>query len=120
MLHGIIWALFIFQMERRYNSSNDTRLLPTTQKVERDANNNTTHIIWNIMTGVLIGSLVALLYMDVTFGFPLTWTSRVVSTVLVGLQCYFLKMCYDALIAEPSQTNDEEENHVNDPQIFIL
>lgn len=94
-LHVLFWLTFFAMILARKSSYRRHFLISS---------------IISLMMGVLVGSFLAWNFIDLKLGFPLSWTSRLLSYNLMLIQCCLLFCCHDIVSDQESQeTNDLEK-----------
>jgi hypothetical protein len=92
-IHALIWMIF-FSIMFVCRTEKRRRLL--------------TSSVVSLMIGVIAGSFLAWNFVDMTLGFPLSLTSRLLSFNLMMLQCWLLYRCDDVC--------DQDQEVVEKPQ----
>jgi hypothetical protein len=68
---------------------------------------------------VLIGSFLAWNF-DMTLGFPMSWSQRLVSFNLMLLQCWLVHHCHETVFHEPSRELPAKNVTAPGPSIFMI
>jgi hypothetical protein len=104
-LHALIWISF-FAMILTCKSSHRRQVL--------------TSSVVSLMIGVLVGSFFAWNFIDVTLGFPLSWTSKLLSFNLMLIQCWLLYRCHEIVVHQEEETGPENEEEKSGPSILVI
>jgi hypothetical protein len=104
-LHALIWISF-FALVLACRSSHRRKVL--------------TSSVVSLMIGVLVGSFLAWNFVDVTLGFPLSWTSRLLSFNLMLIQCWLLYRCHEIVFDQEAETGPENEEYQAGPSVLVI
>jgi hypothetical protein len=97
---ALLWMIFFFIL-----------LVCRTEKRRRIL----TSSVVNLMIGVIMGSFLAWNFVDMTLGFPISLTSRLLSFNLMLLQCWLLHRCDDVC-----DQDQERKPQLPDDDILVI